>query len=195
MWQSQAPNQVSPVPRLPRATFCVWANESRTFTQIWGSESTFDKSEWVAFNLLGVSLPTVSSMIGQLQPSPLPQNDRYALAGEPHRSTGDPRSRVGITGWAQVLGCPLAVWGQVDRMFPQAADIPGRRWQAVGDLPFPVTRAPGRLSSPCQGHAPLACQPFLPHPQPWSAWSLGPARGTSLKSQRRRLGSQALISP
>lgn len=64
-------------------------------------------------------------------------------------------------------------------MFPQAADIPGQRWQAVGDLPFPVTRAPGRLSAPCQGHVPLACQPFLPCPQPWCAWGLGPDGGTN----------------
>lgn len=35
------------------------------------------------------------------------------------------------------LACPRAVWGQVDRMFPQAVDIPSQRWQAVGDLPFP----------------------------------------------------------
>lgn len=86
-------------------------------------------------------------------------------------------------------------------MFPQAADIPSSRhswWKVAGSGRFIVSGnpSPWEVNSPCQGHAPLACQPFLPFPLlGLSDWVLGRARGTSSQSQRLRLGSQASISP
>lgn len=50
-------------------------------------------------------------------------------------------------------------------MFPGAADIPGRRWQAVGRFTISGNPSPCDVAFSCQGHASLACQPFLPFPR------------------------------
>lgn len=151
----------------------------------------------VAFNILGVPLPALSSppVIGYLQPFQPSQNDRCPLAAEPQRPSQGPRGRAGSRGWARSwlsLGCPGA-GGQDVR--------PGSRhsWSKVagsGRFIISGNPSPWEVNSPCQGHAPLACQPFLPFPLlGLSDWVLGRARGTSSQSQRLRLGSQASISP
>lgn len=111
----------------------------------------------VAFNILGVPLPAPSSppVIGYVQPFQPSQNDRCPLAAEPQRPSQGPRG---------VLAVPGLSWGRWTGCSPrqptfQAADIPGRRWQAVGDLSFPVTQVPGRGILPAKDTHPLLANP------------------------------------